>query len=321
MDLEAIAKFKAVAERDVDLLLLEEFDSGSGFFEWFVRCTVNWSDLERNEIRVWHSISSDSGESDVVVVAKTPGGRRRVLLVENKIDAPPQPEQAARYFLRGETGIARGHWHEFSVCLVAPRKYLGSARNASGYLHQIAYEDIITWFDRELPASRRTDFKCHLIQAAIDQSRRGYVGETFEPVARFFAGYRELANSLFPELNFSAGGTRSRGSDWAVFKPANLGKNLIRHKLYRGVVDLELTKRASQLPELIRLNAHVLGAQAAFVKTQASVRSAMIRLVVPPIKRESEFTGQRDAALAGLKAAFKLMTLYPQLVLPPENHK
>jgi hypothetical protein len=99
-------RLEAITERDIDVLLMEEFESESGFLEWFVGLTARWSLDELNLRDVWHSLSNEHGESDLLVLAGRTDGERLALLIENKVDAPPQPEQAARYRRRGEIGLA-----------------------------------------------------------------------------------------------------------------------------------------------------------------------------------------------------------------------
>src|ERR1035441_7338347 len=88
-------------ERDIDILLAEEFAVSPAFASWFLGHTKNFAGTEANVWDVYVSKSDATGESDLVVVFdKASGDSRFALLIEDKIDAPLQPEQERRYRLR-----------------------------------------------------------------------------------------------------------------------------------------------------------------------------------------------------------------------------
>src|SRR5947209_4196184 len=102
--------FATVTERDVDLLILEEFRSSARFRSWWLR-EVGLPELQRHHfIGAWHAYSTQFGESDVLLVVEDGGGRRYAVMMEDKIYAAPQPRQAERYVERGEQGRAAGLW-------------------------------------------------------------------------------------------------------------------------------------------------------------------------------------------------------------------
>lgn len=114
------------------------------------------------------------------------------------MNAPPQPEQATRYERRGLAGVEEGRWGRFATCLVAPARYLGGAANAAGYQTQVSYEAIVEWMRGNLPAGRRTNFKCQLILNAIEQQRRRPSPKPDPTATRFFTAYwnSQKASSL-----------------------------------------------------------------------------------------------------------------------------
>jgi len=306
-------KLEAIAERDIDLLLMEEFESGSGFLEWFIGVTVRWPTEGLEALGAWHSVSNEYGESDVLVLASEPGGGRIALLIENKVDAPPQREQAQRYERRGVVGVEAGIWQRFATCIVAPQRYLGAAANAAGYQTQVSYEDIAAWMRDNLPPGRRTEFKRHLILGAIEQQRRGYAPKLDVVVTRFFTDYWELAESLFPELHFCHSGPRPSGSVWAELRPPTLAKGRsIVHKVIEGYVDLQFTGLGERVQDLIRLNPLLMREDVTFAR---ATKSAALRVSVPSMDVREDFSAQRESALAALKAGLKLLTLSPLVVI------
>jgi len=120
----------SVAERDIDMLFLEEIHVTPAFSEWIAGKMLGgggWF-LEG----AWHSVTEPAlGESDLVLRFRSYKGVRHAVLVENKIDAERMPRQAERYAERGTKGIADGIWDAFVTCIFAPHAYfsrLGACR-------------------------------------------------------------------------------------------------------------------------------------------------------------------------------------------------
>jgi hypothetical protein len=305
--LEDKPRLEAVTERDIDILLMEEFESGAGFLEWFVGTTARWPLDGLDLLGAWHSVSNEHGESDILVLAHRPGGELLALLIENKVDAPPQPEQALRYERRGQAGVADGVWQQFATCIVAPQRYLDAAANVAGYQTRVSYEAIGEWMRANLPPGRRTEFKRNLILAAVEQQRRGYSPKIDPVVTHFFAEYWEMAESIFPELRFVHSGERPADSTWAEFRPAELPKGRqILHKIPKGYVDLQFSGLGARIEELNTLNAALLRDGLKFAQ---ATKSASLRIEVPKMDVREDFSSQREAALLALKAAYKLASL------------
>ena len=164
---------EAVTERDIDLLLFEELTANSRFAQWFAKKIC--PELELVSISVWHSLTdAELGESDLVLLVN-PEQTKHAILVENKVDAAPQPTQAERYRSRGKAGIDLGKWTSFASCLIAPEKYLTSERNTAGYDAKISYEEIQNCIHETLGDPSRRKFKEFILKEAIEQNRRGYV--------------------------------------------------------------------------------------------------------------------------------------------------
>ena len=126
--------FADVTEHDMDLLFLEEFVCSKIFLDLFTQQIG----ISNARVLSVHSSLTDSvlGESDMTVILDG-GGKRIGLLIENKIDAIAMPEQAARYNLRGEKGIARGDYESFFVFIIAPQNYLDRNDEAQKYPYKV----------------------------------------------------------------------------------------------------------------------------------------------------------------------------------------
>jgi hypothetical protein len=74
-------------ERDVDVLLAEEFSVNTAFAEWF-RSQTKFETSVAQVADVYVSKSDNLGESDLIVIYETEGGSRFALLIEDKVDPP-----------------------------------------------------------------------------------------------------------------------------------------------------------------------------------------------------------------------------------------
>ena len=137
-----------VVERDIDLLLLEEFLSSEQFSHWFVDHTRQpaSSDSDLGQVRrARRSVTQSMGESELEVVFQVPDGSYTYLPIENKVNATFQPAQAERYRLRGRTYLERGDCQAFSTVLVAPERYFGSPPTSHGFDARLSYEALRDW--------------------------------------------------------------------------------------------------------------------------------------------------------------------------------
>ena len=120
MNARAIS-IEAIYERDVDLLLLEELSVSSEFASWLVDqpdlSEITFGSLDS----VQHSVVDQGCESDLILIFLDTSGDRHALLIENKINAPAQPDQPGGYRTRAEAGIAAGRWKDVSSFNSCPR--------------------------------------------------------------------------------------------------------------------------------------------------------------------------------------------------------
>ena len=115
----AIAKF-SFQERDFDLFFMEELSFDVGFFEAFAdRIGMAQQPIKAIRHSVYENFDNDAwGETDVLVELQD----GTVLLIENKLTANFQPEQAIRYRARAQYHRATGS--DALTILIAPAAYL-----------------------------------------------------------------------------------------------------------------------------------------------------------------------------------------------------
>ena len=89
---------QSVAERDIDLLLMEEFHITPAFCSWFADRVA----IEPGAVfdGAWHSLNDQDGETDLLLRVRL-AGERVAMLIENKIAAPEQNDRLSE---RRETG-------------------------------------------------------------------------------------------------------------------------------------------------------------------------------------------------------------------------
>ena len=291
-------KIESVTERDIDLLLLEEFNVSPEFSSWFHSKVISNASVPEI-IGAWHSVSdSVLGESDLIVIYQD----QLAVLIENKIDAVSQPNQGERYKQRGAKGIEAKNWKRFISCMIAPNLYLDKEKDSTVYDSTVSYEDLKEWFQSK--NNRRSEYKAYLITEAIEKNRRGYTVIPNEAVTDFWFKYWKLSTQKYPELEMKNPGPRPANADWPEFRPSSLEKDvLIFHKLARGYIDLQVAGAANRVEELQDLLANY------DVEVVVTGRSASIRLIGTPINRFESFDSQIGKVIEGFMAASKLLEI------------
>lgn len=288
------AKIECVLERDTDLLLLEEWCVNAGFAEWLLE---RFGISERySRFDGYHSVTDPRyGESDLLLIAENDSDKI-ALLLENKIDAAPQENQAERYFLRAETIRRELGLSNTAVGIIAPDNYLRNDREADRYPTRISYESIAEWFAAE--ADPRSRYRAAVVKAAIEKERRGYRPIKDEQVSRFWHDYWEYMKRSVPEVHMKEPEIVPAGSDWPELRFSWFPERWkLVHKLGRGVLDLETKMTAAEV-----------GDAEALVKKDFTIvrtgKSFSIRLQVAPLDRNIPLFEQRDAlecCVAGIK--------------------
>ncbi len=299
--------FRAVSEHDIDMLVLEEIHASAGFRSWVAgQCSIAWAENHRFA-GAWHSITEGNlGESDLVLLLGGPDGKKVCILIENKIDAAPQPNQAARYQERGDSGISRGGWDSFTTAIIAPHDYLKSEW-AEDYEHRISYEDIRNQIaSSDLDPARR-DFKVAMINAAIEQSRRGYRPVADPVVTAFYRAFHAFVEEEFAELKMKKPGDVPAKSGWIHYRPQGLDKRFtLRHKLQFGRVDLEMPGCGQLLDKIASDNQTLIGADIQVIQVG---KAAALSIPVPEIDKTEDLDGQIESARQGAKAAIRLWSI------------
>jgi hypothetical protein len=303
-------------ERDIDLLILEELHVSEAFRSWFVQRAGIENAKSLRFLWASHSLSRPSlGESDIVLLVDSSDKTKYAFLVEDKIDATPQPDQAERYRQRGEAGVVDGHWDEFRTCIVAPKRYLEAVGDAKRYDVRISYESIRDWFLTEGGGGSRGQYRARLLENAIEQNRRGYIPVPNAEMTAFRNWYYELVMKEFPELRMpKPREVIPAKAGWVRFYPSGLPKGFrLRHKSRHGRVDLEMKGCADRVDQIRTINEGVLDDDMEIL--QAS-KSAAISIAISKVDPAAELEGQLGKVMKALAAAVRLWKVAGRVTWP-----
>jgi hypothetical protein len=189
-------------ERDIDLLLAEEFSVSAAFAAWFLSKTKYFKEADARVVNVYVSRSDRSGESDLVVVFEKLGeGTRFALHIEDKIDAPLQPEREARYRLRGETEVLRGDYSELEVILCSPESYPQVHAEAASFDSFVTYEAISVFLKDHNGEELRSLYRSNFIATAAMKNANTWVRADDARTNAFWKAAYDIATHCCPAIS------------------------------------------------------------------------------------------------------------------------
>ncbi len=294
-----------VSERDIDLLLLEEFQSSPSFLKWFQDLVLGKNSPSLNYVSARRSVRYAFGEIDLEVVLAEPSGKELRLLIENKVNAPLQPQQAERYHESGSSHVASKDGATYCTVLIAPKEYFGKGQSTKGFDKTLTYETIRDWFEQAAELGARRKYKIALLESAIEKGTPDYQPVQDAPVTTFWLAYYSMAKEFGRELEMTKPTKKPSGAGFIYFRPRDdLPPGFdICHKFKKGYVDLHIKgwgKRLNELDHLLRSHFHH------DMEIAPAGVSAAIRLGVPPLDPGRPFSDQQLKARVGLEAAERL---------------
>jgi hypothetical protein len=186
------------------------------------------------------SASTSAGETDVLITYRSADPDRSLvaILIEDKIRAAFQKDQAERYRDRGKEGeqARPKHWNYFFTCLVAPERY---ASGNAGFDARVSLEAIHRLFSAD---DFRTRFKAAAFQRAL--SHFGSTGGVQNPdgiITAFRAFYARKAEQFFrqTEVQWETARVAWRDDTWFNFRSSQfLREDKIIYKPKMGSVEL-----------------------------------------------------------------------------------
>ena len=205
-------------ERDVDLLLAEELVVNPIFADR-LKSITKFADKEATVSDFWVSKSNNLGESDLVVVYQRSDGGRFALLIEDKVDANLQPEQAERYRMRAERDRSKGIYSDYQVVLFAPSFYLENQNGLEGFDLRVSFERLADFIDT---GDRRAQYRAAFLRtAAATKKINAWVRENDPATNAFWDAAYDLASNEFPILEMKRPAL-TKDSVWIVLRPRDL---------------------------------------------------------------------------------------------------
>jgi hypothetical protein len=289
----------------VDLLLAEEFDVNPAFADQIKSLTkFAGESAVVAECRV--SKSNNLGESDLEVVYQREDGRRFALMIEDKVDAGLQPDQAARYRLRAERDLSKGAYADFEVVLCAPALYLARQGEVGAFDRLISFEDLADFLDA---GDRRSKYRAALLRRAAGIKKMNtWVREDDPATNAFWNAAYDLACNEFPVLEMKRPAL-TKDSVWIAFRPHGMPtmpkRVSIEMKGKSGDVDLTFGSTTAHLFQ--PLVKHLLQPDMTVHQTSAA---AAIRITAPAFRVADGIPDGIPKVRAGFGAASRLIEFY-----------
>lgn len=327
---EFIPTLTHATERDIDLLLVEEIYSSAAFVQWLAS-KVGMGAVSTSTVLHSKRRTRNRREIDIFVDLTFNEGARGALLIENKLDATEQPDQAESY--REElAALAKSH-PACAMLMVCPRSYQVAHPAFTGKFDRVVhYEDISAYFAARAEAAGdaalRMRFRSDLLTQAVEKHRRGYTPVPTKIIGDFNAAYVDLLNVVAPAILPGP----------SMLKPANPDESvsmIFDHR--RSLAELDPTVRPTRFAhELGRGQAHranyvaaTFGGWGAALKqvrdefeadaaaigatfsakppTKVRPRPGLVMAcATEPVDNQDSFEAQRDQIVAGMERALQL---------------
>ena len=286
-------KIDTTLERDVDLLILEEFVSSSYFAQIFLKAVGIEGEYKIAEA-IHSKTDAEFGESDIVFILEI-NGKRHALHIEDKIDAIAMQNQSGRYHDRAQKDITKGEYDEYSVLIVAPEKYLEANKEAQKYGNKVTYEQLRDYFAACPDA--RSKYKLALIERAITDQKNGYQYEADTRMVDFCEKMNAYHKTKYPRL--PAGSIA-----WWRNYPTVLRDVTIVFKANKGYCDLQFGHTLKE--ELFVRVKNFLSDPMMVVQAG---KSASVRIEVEPVLYENDFEHEINKVDKALDAIYELFKL------------
>lgn len=314
-------------ERDVDILLVEEFKCSPTFASWFVKLAADkvGAQISFSQVRVAHSRRRMMTRREIdieLVLTRAPDNRPvGVIYIENKLDTVEQFEQAESYRAEADHVVAQGFFPVALTVLVSPTSYLAGHRTfASKFDAVITYEMVADALESRVRTetgeiAARLQHRTELMRQAIGKSRRSYDPVVSAPISGFWKNYVDLCAEAFPSLqpgqsllNAEAGGE----SKTAIF--ANrpgwtfLPKTRLVHQLRASDANFCFYSWGGSPARIEQMAKDLKGTpyEVRVSKSKSEAPSVMISVSTPTVDNLGDFDAQRSAVFEGMAKTAEL---------------
>ena len=332
MNEEFIPTLTHATERNIDLLLVEELYASPSFVAWVaargrVDGAVKTSTVLHSKRR-----TRSRREIDIFVDLRFSGGGKAALLIENKLDASEQPDQAESY--REELHRIADDYPSAAMLIVCPDAYARAHPDFTGKFDAvITYETLAGYFETFASggtdeAAARARFRRDVLDQAVNKHRRGYTPIPNEVVGDFNAQYVGLLAEVAPVIKPGKSMLKPANPDEStsmIFDhaasladlPTELRPTRFAHELGRGqehranYVAVTFGGWGAALQTLKPVIQRDLADMGAVVsaKPPTKVRpnpGLTVACATPPVDNQQGFATQRDRLIAGVERASAL---------------
>lgn len=331
-DDEYIPTLTHATERDIDLVLVEELHASADFLIWMAARAGITGSVALWDVKHSKRRTRSRREIDIFIEIDHADKTRAAILIENKLDATEQPDQAESY--REELQILSDGYAHAAMIIVCPDAYIAQHPDFVGKFDvAVTYEEIRDFF-RELEQEAGTGtvlrygFRAEILDQAVQKHRRGYTPIPDKVVGDFNAQYVALLAQIAPEIhpgNSMLKPANPRESTSMIFDqnaslaelPAEIRPRRFAHELGRGserranYVAVTFAGWGRVLPAIReRLEADTEALGAAFsAKPPTKVRpnpGLVMSVPCDPVDNQGSFQEQQDALVTGMHLAREL---------------
>lgn len=326
---EFIPTLTHATERDIDLILVEEFQASADFVVWMLAQVGITGPIAKWDVKHSKRRTRSRREIDIFTEIDLADGTRAAVLIENKLDATEQPDQAESY--QEELRLLSEGYDFQAMIIVCPSAYISAhSEFISKFDASITYEGIEQYFreaEREAgtEAVLRFRFRAELMDQAVNKHRRGYTPIPDEIVGDFNAQYVYLLAEIAPEIkpgNSMLKPANPRESTSMIFDqnaslaelPEEIRPRRFAHELGRGsdrranYVAATFAGWGKAFPELreqLEADTKSLGAKFS-AKPATKVRpnpGLVVSIPSEPVDNQSSFEAQRTKLESGIRRA------------------
>jgi hypothetical protein len=298
-------------ERDIDLLLAEEFVVSPGFANWFVsRTKFSGRPFETVEVAV--SRSDASGETDLEVRFVEGAADAFALLIEDKIGARLQEDQLARYHRRAEAAMQRGEYSKYEIVLCSPLNYYHDQAKAQEFPCFISYEEIADNILASIDGSISNDnprkqYRADFLRTAATKSINKWERIDDPITNQFWNKAYELAVHHFPILEMKEP-RFTKGTTWISLRPSCLPTQpkRVSIELKGKLGHVDLTFAHTMAPEF---HTHIKDRLGKFTIHPAG-KAAVVRINTAPFGISAEVDIELVKVRGAFAAAEELVQFY-----------
>lgn len=329
---EFIPTLTHATERDIDLILVEELYASPAFVGWMAARAGVRDGVEASTVLHSKRRTRSRREIDIFVDLRLSNVGRCALLIENKLDASEQPDQAESY--REELRRIGDDYPRAAMLIVCPEAYARQHASFTGKFDAvITYEELTTYFARATASltnegAARARFRRDILDQAVNKHRRGYTPIPNEVVGDFNARYVALLADIAPMIRPGKSMLKPANPDEStsmIFDhaaslstlPLDVRPTRFAHELGRGqghranYVAVTFGGWGTAMPVLKDVIERELAALGATVSAKAPTKvrpnpGLTVACATPPVDNQQEFAVQQAKLIAGIERAMAL---------------